>query len=39
MNDEFHTLMRRQRQSLAMSEEDIAAIVSMSDNEYYDLEA
>jgi hypothetical protein len=39
MKDVFHTLMRRQRPSLAMSEEDIAAIVSMSDSEYYDLEA
>ncbi len=39
MKDVFHALMRQQRRALAISEDDIAAILSMSDSELYDLEA
>jgi hypothetical protein len=39
MNDVFHALMRQQRHALAISEEDIATILSMSGAELYDLEA
>jgi hypothetical protein len=39
MKDVFHTLMRQQRHALAISEDDIATILSMSDAELYDLEA
>jgi hypothetical protein len=39
MNDVFHTLVRQQRQVLAISEDDVATILSMSWSELYDLEA
>jgi len=39
VNDVFHTLMRQRRQVLAISEDDIATILSMSWSELYDLEA
>lgn len=39
MKDVFHTLVRQQRQNLAMSEDDIATILSMTSAEFCDLEA
>jgi hypothetical protein len=39
MKDVFHTLMRQQRDALAISEDDIATILSISWSELYDLEA